>query len=191
MITDDIKDYINDIVLICSLVNIEAISNMTKEIIDVKKRQGRMFILGVGGSAANASHAVNDFRKILGIEAYAPTDNISELSARTNDDGWESVFIEWLKISKLCAKDLILVLSVGGGSNTVSFNIVKALQYAQQQSCKILSIVSRDGGYTKSLSDICVLIPVINEKLITPHAEEWQAILWHMIVSIIEKNNEN
>ena len=151
----------------------------------VKEKEGRLFILGVGGSAANASHAVNDFRKIAGIETYAPTDNVSELTARTNDEGWDYTFSEWLKTSKLNDKDCVMVFSVGGGSESTSQNIVKALKLAKEKNTKIISVVSRTGGYSKQVSDACILIPVIAEERITPHAEGWQAIVWHLMVNAI------
>jgi D-sedoheptulose 7-phosphate isomerase len=150
-----------------------------------RSAEGRLFILGVGGSAANASHAVNDFRKIIGIEAYAPTDNVSELTARTNDDGWASVFSNWLAVSKLKAKDMLLILSVGGGNleKNVSPNLVAALQYAKQVGAKIMGIVGRDGGYTATVADACIIIPTPNPANTTPHAEAFQAVVWHLIVS--------
>ncbi len=151
----------------------------------LQEKKGRLFILGVGGSAANASHAVNDFRKIGGIEAYAPTDNVSELTARTNDEGWETTFCEWLKLSKIGKQDVVLVLSVGGGSKTTSLNIVNALKLAKEQGAGIISIVSRDGGYAKTVSDACILIPVVHENRITPHAEGWQGVIWHLLVNAI------
>jgi D-sedoheptulose 7-phosphate isomerase len=146
---------------------------------------GRLFILGVGGSAANASHAVNDFRKITGIEAYAPTDNVSELTARTNDEGWGTVFEAWLRGSRLRANDLILVLSVGGGDleKNVSPNLVSALQYAKQVGAKVIGLVGRDGGYTARVADACVIVPTVNPAHTTPHAEAFQAVIWHLIVS--------
>ncbi len=156
--------------------------NILKE---TRDREGRLFILGVGGSAANASHAVNDFRKIGGIETYAPTDNVSELTARTNDEGWETTFVEWLKTSKLCDRDTIMVFSVGGGSETTSLNIVNALKLGKERGAKIISIVSRSGGYSKQVSDACVLIPVVKEERITPHAEGWQGVIWHLMVNAI------
>lgn len=149
----------------------------------VKAGGGRLFILGVGGSAANASHAVNDFRKIAGIEAYAPTDNVSELTARTNDDGWDTVFCEWLKTSHLEPADALLILSVGGGAEGVSPNLVKAIDFARQQGAKVAGIVSRDGGYTRKNADACVLIPVVSDKRITPHAEGWQGVVWHLVAN--------
>jgi D-sedoheptulose 7-phosphate isomerase len=150
-----------------------------------RENGGRLFILGVGGSAANASHAVNDFRKIVGIEAYAPTDNVSELTARTNDEGWETIFVEWLKTSRLTSKDAILVLSVGGGNleKNVSPNLVNALKFAKTVGSKIIGIVSRDGGYTAQVADAAIIIPVINPENTTPHAEAFQAVVWHLMVS--------
>ena len=158
---------------------------MVSLIDQTRQLHGRLFILGVGGSAANASHAVNDFRKIVGIEAYAPTDNVSELTARTNDEGWESVFVEWLKVSRLQANDLILVLSVGGGSleKNVSPNLVTALQFALEIGTTIIGIVGRDGGYTAEVANACLIIPTINPDHITPHAEAFQAVVWHLLVS--------
>ena len=158
---------------------------MVSLIDQARQLQGRLFILGVGGSAANASHAVNDFRKIVGIEAYAPTDNVSELTARTNDEGWPSIFVEWLKVSRLQADDLILVLSVGGGSleKNVSPNLVTALQFALEIGTTIIGIVGRDGGYTAKVANACLIIPTINPDHITPHAEAFQAIVWHLLVS--------
>ena len=158
---------------------------MVSLIDQARQLHGRLFILGVGGSAANASHAVNDFRKIVGIEAYAPTDNVSELTARTNDEGWQSVFVEWLKVSRLQANDLILVLSVGGGSleKNVSPNLVTALQFALEIGTTIIGIVGRDGGYTAKVANACLIIPTIKPDHITPHAEAFQAIVWHLLVS--------
>lgn len=149
----------------------------------VRARGGRLFILGVGGSAANASHAVNDFRKLTGIEAYAPTDNVSELTARTNDDGWNSVFVEWLKGSRLEKKDAILVLSVGGGNPNVSANLVSALQLAKERGSAILGLVGRDGGYTAQVADVAIVIPTVNRANITPHTEAFQAVVWHLLIS--------
>ena len=146
---------------------------------------GRLFILGVGGSAANASHAVNDFRKIAGIEAYAPTDNVSELTARANDEGWASIFDSWLRTSRLRAEDLLLIFSVGGGNleQNVSPNLVAALKYAKSVEAKIIGVVGRDGGYTATVADACILIPTVNAAHITPHTEAFQAIVWHLLVS--------
>lgn len=155
------------------------------ELLKPLKSSGRLFILGVGGSAANASHAVNDFRKIGGIETYAPTDNVSELTARTNDEGWETTFSEWLKNSRLSDADVIMVLSVGGGSKSTSLNIVNALEYGKNLGCKIIGIVSRSGGYTKQIADACILVPVLADSRITPHAEGWQGVIWHLIVNAL------
>ena len=163
----------------------EAVERLAALIADTKKKQGRLFILGVGGGAANASHAVNDFRKLAGIEAYAPTDNVSELTARTNDEGWATVFVEWLKTSRLRENDLILVLSVGGGNveKNVSPNLVSALQHAKRVGAKVCGIVGRDGGYTAQVADACVLIPTVDPARITPHTEAFQAVIWHLLVS--------
>jgi len=158
------------------------------EILAVLK--GRLFILGVGGSAANASHAVNDFRKLAGIEAYAPTDNVSELTARTNDEGWNTTFYKWLETSKLSEHDALLILSVGGGSETTSLNIKEAIDLAVLKKAKIVAIVSRDGGYAKKNANACVLVPIVAEGRITPHAEGWQGIVWHLIVNAIASKGE-
>ena len=151
----------------------------------VRTRGGRLFILGVGGSAANASHAVNDFRKIAGLECYAPTDNVSELTARTNDEGWSTVFAEWLKGSRLNEKDALLIFSVGGGSveKNVSPNLVAALQLAKERGASVLGIVGRDGGYTAKVADVAIIIPTVNPNNVTPHAEAFQAVVWHLLVS--------
>ena len=151
----------------------------------LRQRGGRLFLLGVGGSAANASHAVNDFRKIADIEAYTPVDNVSELTARTNDEGWDTVFVNWLKGSRLRSDDMVFVLSVGGGSleQNVSPNLVRALQYAKEVGAAIVGVVGRDGGYTAKVADACVLVPTVNPDRITPHAEACQAIVWHLLVS--------
>lgn len=151
----------------------------------VKAEGGRIFFLGVGGSAGNASHAVNDFRKIVGIECYAPTDNVSELTARTNDEGWASIFVEWLKISKLNAKDVLFILSVGGGNleKNISPNLVEALKLAKTVGAKVTGIVGRDGGYTAQVADVCVIVPTVNSETITPHSEAFQSVVWHLLVS--------
>ena len=161
------------------------VENIIDIILDVKKNSGRIFFLGVGGSAGNCSHAVNDFRKILGIESYAPTDNVSELTARTNDEGWNSVFSEWLKVSNLTKNDLIFIFSVGGGSEekNISTNLIEALKFAKLIGTKIVGVVGRDGGYTGKIADACLIIPTVNEKNITPHTEAFQAVIWHLIVS--------
>lgn len=162
-----------------------AIERLVTELAALRERNGRLFLLGVGGSAANCSHAVNDFRKLAGIEAYAPTDNVSELTARTNDEGWETVFSAWLQVSRASANDAVLVLSVGGGdvARNVSPNIVRALEEARRRGLKIFGIVGRDGGYTKQVGDVVVLVPTIEPELITPLAEAFQAVVWHCLVS--------
>jgi D-sedoheptulose 7-phosphate isomerase len=150
-----------------------------------KSEGGRLFFLGVGGSAGNCSHAVNDFRKIVGLESYAPTDNVSELTARTNDEGWDTVFIEWLKTSRLNGNDAVFVFSVGGGNleKNVSPNLVKALEYARTVGAKIMGVVGRDGGFTAEVADVCVIVPTVNPETITPHSEAFQAVVWHLLVS--------
>ena len=161
------------------------LEKMVATLVEVRARGGRLFILGVGGSAANASHAVNDFRKIAGLECYAPTDNVSELTARTNDEGWASVFVEWLRGSRLTRQDALLVLSVGGGNleKNVSPNLVTALQLAKETGSAILGIVGRDGGYTATVADACAIIPTVNPANVTPHSEAFQAVVWHLLVS--------
>jgi D-sedoheptulose 7-phosphate isomerase len=161
------------------------LNRMVRLLAEMRSRGGRLFILGVGGSAANASHAVNDFRKIAGIEAYAPTDNVSELTARTNDEGWATVFASWLQTSRLSAKDAVLVLSVGGGDakNNVSPNLVAALDFAKEVGAARLGIVGRNGGYTAKVADACVIVPTVNPEHVTPHTEAFQAVVWHLLVS--------
>jgi D-sedoheptulose 7-phosphate isomerase len=161
------------------------LEQMVRLLAETRARGGRLFILGVGGSAANASHAVNDFRKIVGIESYAPTDNVAELTARTNDEGWADVFASWLRVSKLSSNDAVLVLSVGGGDleNHVSPNLVAALNFAKQVGASTLGIVGRDGGYTAKVADACVVIPTVNPERVTPHTEAFQAVVWHLLVS--------
>ena len=170
---------------VCRKLDCNAIERMAQLLADVRTSGGRLFILGVGGSAANASHAVNDFRKIVGIETYAPTDNVSELTARANDEGWDTIFSEWLAVSRLNANDALLVLSVGGGdlSRNVSPNLVEALKYAKEVGSKIAGIVGRDGGFTKTVADVCVVIPTVSPDRITPHSEAFQAVVWHLLVS--------
>lgn len=163
----------------------EVIEKMARMLESLRERGGRLFVLGVGGSASNASHAVGDFRKLAGIEAYAPTDNVSELTARTNDEGWGSVFVEWLKISRLQARDMILVFSVGGGNleKNVSPNLVAALHYAKERGASVIGIVGRDGGYTAQIADACLIVPTVNPSRVTPHSETFQALVWHLLVS--------
>ena len=179
------KKHLTEAINIINRIDSDKIENIVKIIKKVKNKKGRIFFLGVGGSAGNCSHAVNDFRKIVGIESYAPTDNVSELTARTNDEGWNSVFVEWLKISKLNKNDLIFVFSVGGGNvkKKISVNLVEALKYGKTKKCNIVGVVGKDGGYTASVSSSCLIIPIVNNKTITPHTEAFQAVVWHLIVS--------
>src|SRR5271165_2930197 len=178
-------DFLAEAREIAGMLDCNAIEEIAAALAGIRDRQGRLFILGVGGSAANASHAVNDFRKIAGLEAYAPTDNVSELTARTNDEGWPTVFEAWLRVSRLQPRDAILVFSVGGGSveRNVSPNLVTALDYAKSVGASVLGIVGRDGGYTARVADVCVVIPTIHPDRITPHSEAFQAIVWHLLVS--------
>jgi len=179
------QQFLEEASRIVALLDQDSIERTVAVLADTRDRGGRLFILGVGGSAANASHAVNDFRKIAGIECYAPTDNVSELTARTNDEGWASVFAEWLKGSRLRSTDALLVFSVGGGNleKQVSTNLVAALDYARTCGAKITGIVGRDGGYTARVADACVVIPTVNPAHVTPHAEAFQAVVWHLLVS--------
>ena len=179
------KKHLTEAINIINRIDSEKVENIVKIIKKVKNKKGRIFFLGVGGSAGNCSHAVNDFRKIVGIESYAPTDNVSELTARTNDEGWNSVFVEWLKVSKLNKNDLIFVFSVGGGNvqKKISVNLVEALKYGKTKKCNIVGVVGKDGGYTASVSSSCLIIPIVNNKTITPHTEAFQAVVWHLIVS--------
>jgi D-sedoheptulose 7-phosphate isomerase len=169
-----------------------AIEGVASLLARIKRGGGRLFFLGVGGSAANCSHAVNDFRKIAGVECYAPTDNVAELTARTNDDGWDSVFSEWLKVSKLSDRDALFILSVGGGDleRNISANIVRAIQLAREVGAKVTGVVGRDGGFTARSADACVIVPTINAETITPHSEAFQALVWHLLVShpLLKKN---
>tara|TARA_B100002049_G_scaffold36065_1_gene23711 strand:+ start:51 stop:653 length:603 start_codon:yes stop_codon:yes gene_type:complete len=177
--------HLSEVVEIIKKIETKQIEKMVELILNVRNEKGRIFFLGVGGSAGNCSHAVNDFRKIVGIESYAPTDNVSELTARTNDEGWSTIFSEWLKVSNLNPKDLIFVFSVGGGNieKNISPNLVEALNYGKSIGCKLVGVVGRDGGYTTKVADACVIIPTVNEKTITPHTEAFQAVIWHLIVS--------
>ena len=180
-----IKQYLTEAKEVIDQLDLNAMERVVAIIEGTRRHNGRMFILGVGGSAANASHAVNDFRKIVGIEAYAPTDNVSELTARTNDDGWASVFVEWLKTSGLRQEDMILVFSVGGGNleKNVSPNLVSAIRHAKEVGAKVCGVVGRDGGYTARMADACVVIPTVNSTHVTPHAEAFQGVVWHLLVS--------
>ena len=177
--------HLSEAIEIIKKIETKQIEKMVELILNVRNEKGRIFFLGVGGSAGNCSHAVNDFRKIIGIESYAPTDNVSELTARTNDEGWSTIFSEWLKVSNLNPKDLIFVFSVGGGNieKNISPNLVEALNYGKSIGCKLVGVVGRDGGYTTKVADACVIIPTVNEKTITPHTEAFQAVVWHLIVS--------
>src|SRR5262249_16092187 len=179
------KEYLAEAVQVIERLDTDAIERVVDLLVDVRARGGRLFVLGVGGSAANASHAVNDFRKIVGIEAYAPTDNVSELTARTNDEGWETVFVEWLKTSRLRATDAVFVFSVGGGSleNNVSPNLVFALRYAKGIGAKVLGVLGRDGGYTAKVGDSVLIVPTVNPDAVTPHSEAFQAVIWHLLVT--------
>jgi len=180
-----LKQHLREHIEIAKNIDLKKILLIVNFLHELRKKNGRLFILGVGGSAANASHAVNDFRKLCSIESYAPTDNVSELTARTNDEGWITVFENWLKISKVSKRDALLIFSVGGGDikKKVSENIVRALKYAKNQKSKILSIVGRSEGYAAKNSDISIIIPNINKKNVTPHSEAYQSVIWHMIIS--------
>jgi D-sedoheptulose 7-phosphate isomerase len=182
---DFIASFLEETERIAREIDRKSIAAAVEELRGVKARAGRLFILGVGGSAANASHAVNDFRKLGGIESYAPTDNVSELTARVNDESWEVSYVNWLRGSKLKASDLLMVFSVGGGSPTTSMSLVRAMELAREVGCPIISIVSRDGGMAKKLSQACVLVPVVNKDRITPHAEAWQGVVWHLLVTAL------
>jgi len=179
------QKHLDEVAQIIKKIDVDSIEKIAKTLASIKKNEGRVFFLGVGGSAGNCSHAVNDFRKIVEIESYAPTDNVSELTARTNDEGWASIFVPWLKLSKLSKDDAIFIFSVGGGSleKNISPNLVNALNYAKEVNAKILGIVGKNGGFTAKVADAFVLIPVVNEKTITPHSEAFQAVIWHLLVS--------
>ncbi len=179
------QNYLAEVNRITAGLDVEAIERTVELLTGLRTRGGRLFILGVGGGAGNASHAVNDFRKIAGIEAYAPTDNVSELTARINDDGWDTTFANWLRVSRLSDNDMILVFSVGGGdlARNISPNLVRALEYGRQVGASVCGVVGRDGGYTAHVADACVLIPIVNPETITPHTEAFQAVVWHLLVS--------
>ena len=180
-----VDKYLSEVTAITELIDRTAVKNMIDIILEVRKNAGRLFMLGVGGGAGNASHAVNDFRKIAGIESYTPTDNVSELTARVNDDCWDSAFVNWLSGSRLNSNDCVFVFSVGGGNaeKNISNNLVLALKYAKEIGSKIIGIVCRNGGYTAQVADAVVIIPVVNPESVTPHTEAFQAVVWHMIVS--------
>jgi len=179
------KEFLAEVQQVVAQLNTDAIEKCADELAKVRERGGRLFILGVGGSAGNASHAVNDFRKICGFEAYAPTDNVSELTARTNDDGWATIFAEWLKGSRIHAKDGLLIFSVGGGNlgKNVSPNLVSAIQLAKKVGAAVVGIVGRDGGFTAKEATACVIVPTVNSAHVTPHSEAFQAVVWHLLVS--------
>jgi D-sedoheptulose 7-phosphate isomerase len=178
-------DYLREAAQILARLDITAIEKILTFLVDLRQRQGRLFVLGVGGGAGHASHAVNDFRKIAGIEAYTPTDNVSELTARVNDEGWESVFVNWLKGSHLRSDDMVFVFSVGGGDleRNISPGLVRALEYAREVGATICGVVGRDGGYTARVADACVIVPTVNPGTVTPHTESFQALVWHLLVS--------
>jgi D-sedoheptulose 7-phosphate isomerase len=182
---DHTQRYVEEATAILKQLDQQAIEKMVERLVELRERVGRLFILGVGGGAGHASHAVNDFRKIAGIEAYAPTDNVSELTARVNDDGWETAFVNWLRGSRLKAHDMVFVFSVGGGDlqRNISPNLVRALQFAKEVGATICGVVGRDGGYTAKVADACVLIPVVNSETVTSHTESFQALVWHLLVS--------
>jgi D-sedoheptulose 7-phosphate isomerase len=179
------RQYLVEATQIIQQLDTQVIDRVVALLAETRARGGRLFILGVGGSAANASHAVNDFRKIVGLEAYAPTDNVAELTARTNDEGWASVFAGWLQTSRLRSDDLVCVFSVGGGNveKNVSPNLVAALQFAKQVGTPIIGVVGRDGGYTAQVADACILVPTVNSSHVTPHTEAFQAVVWHLLVT--------
>jgi len=179
------QQHLSEAVEIIKKIDVSAVEAMADLLAGVKNAGGRLFFLGVGGSAGNCSHAVNDFRKIVGIESYAPTDNVSELTARTNDEGWATIFVGWLKTSRLRKEDCVFVFSVGGGNleKNISPNLVEALKYAKTVGAKITGVVGRDGGYTARVADACVIIPTVNGDTVTPHSEAFQAVVWHLLVS--------
>ena len=179
------QQHLDETARVVAGLDASVMETMVELLVALRARQGRLFFLGVGGSAANCSHAVNDFRKIAGIEAYTPVDNVSELTARINDEGWNSVFVNWLKGSHLTRNDMLFVFSVGGGSleRNISPNLVLALQYAKQVGARVVGVVGRDGGYTAQVADACVIVPTVNPNTVTPHTEAFQAVIWHLLVS--------
>jgi D-sedoheptulose 7-phosphate isomerase len=179
------RTHLDETKRIVDQLDVVVIDRMAELLAKARNNDGRVFFLGVGGSAGNCSHAVNDFRKIVGLEAYAPTDNVSELTARTNDEGWETVFVEWLKTSRLRSRDVIFVFSVGGGNleKNVSPNLVRALQYAKEVGAGVVGVVGRDGGYTAKVGDAVCIIPTVNPESVTPHSEAFQAVVWHLLVT--------
>jgi D-sedoheptulose 7-phosphate isomerase len=179
------KQHLKESIEITEAIDPEIIEKIVELLVDVKATGGRLFVLGVGGSAANAGHAVNDFRKLAGIESYAPTDNVAELTARTNDEGWETVFSGWLKVSQITSKDCLFILSVGGGNKekNISSNLIEAINLAKEVGARVTGIVGRDGGYTAQNSDVCLVVPTVNPNTVTPHSESFQAVVWHLMVS--------
>lgn len=179
------SDYLNECIKICNLIDSNKVENIAEIINSVRAKKGRIFFLGVGGGAGHAGHAVNDFRKICGIESYAPTDNVSELTARVNDDGWDTCYVNWLKGSQLNEKDMLFIFSVGGGNleKNISVNILESLKLAKQIGSKICGVVGRDGGYTAQVADECIIVPTVNEANVTPHTEAFQAVVWHLLVA--------
>jgi len=178
-------NYLSEVETIASCLNVAAIERMIDLLVEVRAREGRLFFLGVGGGAGHAGHAVNDFRKIAGIESYAPTDNVSELTARINDEGWDTCYAQWLRGSRLSGRDAVFVFSVGGGNRErrVSVNLVASLEFARSVGARILGVVGRDGGATAAVADACVVIPTLSGETVTPHTEEFQAVVWHLLVS--------
>jgi D-sedoheptulose 7-phosphate isomerase len=183
--TDFVDRYLEEAREVAAQIDRSAVERLVDLLVDVRQKGGRLFVLGVGGSAGNASHAVNDFRKICGLEAYAPTDNVSELTARINDDGWESTFALWLQGSRLRPNDAVCVFSVGGGDaeRGVSTNLVRAMEFAKSMGARVCGVVGRNGGYTAKVADVCVIIPTVNPARVTPHTEAFQSVVWHLLVS--------
>ena len=177
--------YLSEAKAIIDRIDVSVIEKMTQLLVGLRESGGRLFLIGVGGGAGHAGHAVNDFRKIAGIESYAPSDNVSELTARTNDEGWDTAYSAWLKVSRLSANDMLFVFSVGGGdlARNISPNIVRALELAKQVGAKVIGVLGRDGGYTAQVADACVVIPSVNQDAVTPHTESFQAVIWHLLVS--------
>ena len=177
--------YFKEVAAIATQINLTDVEGLIQEIIQVKNNKGRIFFIGVGGSAANCTHAVNDFRKIGGIESYTPVDNVAEITARTNDEGWDTVFAPWLECSRLNHNDLVFVLSVGGGSKkeNISVNLINAVDYAKSVGARVIGIIGRDGGHTKNVGDVSLIIPTQSADTVTPHAEAWQSVVWHMLVT--------
>jgi D-sedoheptulose 7-phosphate isomerase len=179
------EQYLNEARTIVDGIDRSAVENMTRLLVELRESGGRLFLVGVGGGAGHAGHAVNDFRKLAGIESYSPSDNVSELTARTNDEGWETTYAAWLKVSRLTKGDMLFIFSVGGGDlkRNISPNIVRAVQYAKEIGARVIGVVGRDGGYTASVADACVIVPTVNPEMVTPHTEALQALIWHLLVS--------